>query len=455
MERVVSALPLPLRRLADGLLNGRGEKARSGRNAILAFSIRVVSAAIAFAAQILLARWMGAMEFGVFTYVWVWVTIIGTLATLGFATSVIRFLPAYRASGRLELFRGYLRFGQAISFGAGAVAMFIGFALLAIWGGRLETFYLAPMAFALLCLPAYALTDFLDGTGRSQGWIDLALAPPYILRPLLLFAFIGAAIFVSGRENTAQTAVTAALAATWATAAIQYFLQKQRFGRETFEGGHGFDAGLWIKASLPLLLLDGFALLMLNLDIVILELFVPPEEIGKYFAAVRTISLVSFIHFSVAAVAMPRFASLAASGRRNEVLPFLKTMQIWTFLPSALAGAALIALGKPLLGLFGPEFVAAYPVMIILLAGILMRALAGPAQSLLIVTGHQGVAAVILGITVFINAGMNLLLIPRYGLPGAAAATAIAFAFESIATMIMARRCYARDQFDDRPRHAA
>ena len=446
MDWVVNAMPGPLKRLLDGLLNGRGEAARAGRKAILAFSIRVISAAIAFASQVLLARWMGTHEFGVFTYAWVWVTIIGTLATLGFATSVIRLVPEYAEANRFAHVRGFLHFGHLVSFGAGAGATVAGLAILWAWGGGNDHVYLMPLALALICLPAYALTDFQDGVGRSQGWIDLALVPPYIVRPLLLFFFIGIALFVSGRANTAETAVLAAAAATWVTASAQYVLQKRRFARRIPDGPRAYEGRHWLAVSWPLLVLDGFALLMLNLDIVILKLFAAPDQIGIYFAAVRTISLVSFIHFAVTAVAMPKFASLNAGGRRDEVMPFLRTRQAWTFLPSAAAGIVLLLLGKPILGLFGAAFVAGYPVMSILIAGILMRALAGPAQCLLIATGHQNTAAVILGITVAINAGFNFLLIPRLGLAGAATATAAAFAFEALATIVMARHHFNNDR---------
>ena len=80
--------------------------------------------------------------------------------------------------------------------------------------------------------------------------------------------------------------------------------------------------------------------------------------------------------------------------------------------------------------------------MLILMLGLLLRGLAGPAQSLLVVAGRQNLAALIMGCTVLINAGLNVWLIPRMGITGAATATAAAFAFEAVATMVMARRCF-------------
>ena len=58
-----------------------------------AFIIRVASAAIAFISQILLARWMGSFEFGVYIYAWTWVLLIGGMADLGLASAAQRLDP--------------------------------------------------------------------------------------------------------------------------------------------------------------------------------------------------------------------------------------------------------------------------------------------------------------------------------------------------------------------------
>ena len=65
------------------------------RMAGTAFLIRVMSAGIIFLAQILLARWMGGFEFGVYVYVWTWVVLVAGLAPLGIAYSTQRFIPEY------------------------------------------------------------------------------------------------------------------------------------------------------------------------------------------------------------------------------------------------------------------------------------------------------------------------------------------------------------------------
>src|SRR5690348_4221942 len=72
------------------------------------FMIRAVSAALAYLAQILLARWMGGSEYGTYVYVWTWVLLLGSVMDFGIATSAQKIIPEYRARDEHALLRGFL-----------------------------------------------------------------------------------------------------------------------------------------------------------------------------------------------------------------------------------------------------------------------------------------------------------------------------------------------------------
>jgi O-antigen/teichoic acid export membrane protein len=95
--------------------------------------------------------------------------------------------------------------------------------------------------------------------------------------------------------------------------------------------------------------------------------------------------------------------------------------------------AFLLVVGKPLLLLFGPSFGAGYPLLYILSAGILVRASIGPAETLLTMAGQQGVTAIVYTATFAFNVTLNIVLIPRFGLTGAAMATSLSLVAETIA----------------------
>src|SRR3954453_7134434 len=242
---------------------------RQTAGAAVALAIRLVSAVIAFLSQILLARWLGAGNFGVVTALLVWVNVLGTVSTLGFATSVLRFLPHYLAQGALPLARGFHRTGIVVALLAGAAIAGLGLLVLGAAATLLPAPYAEPARLALLALPVFALADFLDGVGRSRGWVVLALIPPYIIRPVMILLGV-AAIQASGVDLDAASAPLAAAAAIWISALAQLALQAKPLAAAMPAGPCAYDLRVWSRVSLPMLLLDGVALLLLNIDIILL-----------------------------------------------------------------------------------------------------------------------------------------------------------------------------------------
>ena len=89
-------------------MTDHSDRSRAQRAAGTAFLIRVVSAALVYLTQALLARWMGSFEFGVYVYVWTWVLLLGGMIDFGLASSAQRFIPEYTGTRQLELLRGFL-----------------------------------------------------------------------------------------------------------------------------------------------------------------------------------------------------------------------------------------------------------------------------------------------------------------------------------------------------------
>ncbi len=425
-------------RQAWEVVGGAGEHASSKRAAFMAFSIRVASAGIAYASQVLLARLMGGFEYGIFVFVWVWVLILGGLSPLGMSTASIRFIPEYMAAKRADLMHGLMRMTRLMALGLSSAIALAGIIGLALLSRSLDSVYLVPASLILVCLPLYALVDIQDGLCRGFGWIGIALVPPFILRPLLLLAAFGLALLI-GFAPTAVTAAGAAIAAAWTSGLVQWAVFEWRAAREIERAPPLFQTRLWLVTALPMFAFQGFDLLLQNTSILVLSRFESPQEIAIYFAALKTIGLVSFIHFAVGTAAANKFSGLNANGDRAALGHFVGEAARWTFLPSLAVTLLLLALGKPLLWLFGPDFTAGYPVMFILAAGLLLRAAMGPAEYVLNMLGEQKSCAAILFFAAMVNLALSFALIPKFGMHGAAAASTAAMWLSGLAMFAVAR----------------
>ncbi len=429
----------PVTRRVGRLLADDGENARAQRQAFTAFLIRVLSAAIAFVSQILLARVMGEFEYGIFAFVWVVVVLAGNLSCLGFHTSIIRFLHQHRVAGDLPAIRGLTLAARLIALASSTTVGAVGLVFLHVFGDRIEAYYLIPVTLAFFTMPMIALGDVLDGTARSNGWTAMALSPTFLFRPLLILLFMLVSVW-AGAPRTAVTAMEAALAATYVASLSQLLRVSLRLRRAHGTGPRVFALGAWLRYSLPLFLVDGIGFLLTNADVVVVGLYLPPDQVGIYYAAAKTIVLVQFVYFSIKAAAGPRFSALLAEGDTRTLATFAVQTTRWAFWPSLAVGLAALAAGHLLLSLFGPAFTAGYSLMAILFCGILAKAMVGPGEVLLSMAGCQKLCVLLYAVTLSAGILFYMLLIPRFGLVGAAAATAMAMMVEAVLLHVAVRR---------------
>jgi len=415
------------------------EHAPAQRMAGTAFIIRVASAAVVFVSQILLARWMGSFEYGAYVYVWTWLLLVGDIVHLGLPLTAQRQIPEYVQHNSLDLLRGYLIGSRWLTFGLATVAAIVGAALVHALEGSLDRHIVLPLYLACVALPFYAFSFMLDGVARSYDWIALALMPHSLLRPILILALI-AGVYAAGIPLNATTTMLATAIAIWTTALGQLLVLNRRLGKSVPAGAKSYDVKAWLATSLPMISVWGIYTALTTTDVLVLQQFRPADEVAHYFAASKTLTLVTFVYFAVAASAAHRFASYNVAGDRAGLASFVAVTIRWIFWPSLAATLLILALGKPMLWLFGPTFVDAYPVMFVLAVGLLARASVGPAERLLTMVGQQRVCALAYAGAFAINLTGCLMLAKPYGGMGVAIATSAAFVVESALLYLIAKR---------------
>ncbi|MEE7447112.1 polysaccharide biosynthesis protein [Methylobacterium radiotolerans] len=394
------------------------------RAALTVFAIRVGSAGFAYGAQVLAARLMGWDAYGIFASVWVWTAMLGHTLTLGLSQGACRFVPGDQAQGDLDLARGYIRAGALVTGGAAIAVACLGAALLALEPGLLAPAYRAPILVALCVMPLFALQDYLEGVARSQNWVGLAIAPPYLLRQTLMMACMVAAILL-GAPPRAEVAMACMLIAAAVATALQAGLLVARLRRDLPAGPHRYRWRMWLGTGLPIAAIDlanaGFSFV----DVIVLGALVSPAEVGVYFAATRIQQFVVFVHYAVSAATLQRYSAAQAQANRFLLAELVRRQGRLTAAATLVVGGAILAVSPLLLAMFGPGLGDSVPILCILIAGSVGASLFGPGEDLLTMLGGERLCAGITAGSLLAAAGLCLALVPALGTLGAAVAVAV------------------------------
>ncbi|MEJ2433557.1 MAG: lipopolysaccharide biosynthesis protein, partial [Pseudolabrys sp.] len=278
------------------ILADRGDNPIAQLMAGKVFLVRVASAMLALVSQVLLARWMGKFEFGIYIYVWTWVLMIGALSDVGLSSSARRFIPEYTELKAFNRLRGFLTGARwlafAIATGIGATGA-IGVTLLQPY---IDHFTVIPLYLACVTIPIYGLVQVQAGIAQSYDWPNLALAPFYIWRQFIITVAMGAA-WAFGAPTDAETAMIIVVATTWAVTIGQLFVLDRRLRSKVQPGPRRYEVKTWFATSLPIFVVESFYLLLTYVDILTLEQMRTPNEVGVYYAAARLLALVAFVYF--------------------------------------------------------------------------------------------------------------------------------------------------------------
>jgi O-antigen/teichoic acid export membrane protein len=403
-----------------------------------AFLIRVISAAVAFISQILLARWMGGFEFGVYIYAWTWVLLIGGMADLGLASAAQRFIPEYTEHKQFALLRGFLSGSRWLASIISLTVAGIGAAVVTVLRPHIDPATIIPLYCSCAALPLFALWQVQSGIARSYNWVNLGLTPVYVQRQLVLLGLMGLA-YALGLPTDAITATIVGVISLLSVGIGQAIILNRRLSGAVESGPNAYAVRAWLATSAPIFLVEAFYLLLSYSDVIILQQFRPANEVAVYYAAVKTLALVAFIYYAVAQTIAHKFAEYHVTGEYKRLTAFLKQSVRLTFWPSLACILLLLAFGRPLLRLFGTDFVSGYYLMFIIAVGLLARAAVGPAERLLNMLGERRSCALVYGGSFALNLVLCLVLIPRIGVAGAAIASAVALVFESASLFMVAK----------------
>jgi O-antigen/teichoic acid export membrane protein len=169
-----------------------------------------------------------------------------------------------------------------------------------------------------------------------------------------------------------------------------------------------------------------------RLDIVLVAVLRGPAQAAIYTAATRFLVAGQFVNASISMAAQPRFAELFTVGKRREVNAVYQATTAWLMLLTWPIYLLAMIYGPAVLTLFGHSYRAGGSVMVILGGAMLLATACGQVDMVLISSGRSGWSLMNGLLAVAANVGLDLILIPRYGIAGAAIAWAVAIAVTNV-----------------------
>jgi O-antigen/teichoic acid export membrane protein len=182
--------------------------------------------------------------------------------------------------------------------------------------------------------------------------------------------------------------------------------------------------------------ISGMQIINTHTDIIMLGTIKGAEAAGIYSIVNRGAALITFVLFAVNVPLAPVISSLYAAKDMKRLQHVITKSSRIILLYSLPIGISLIVFRNWFLLLFGQEFTQGETALIILSIAQLFSAAMGSVGLPLIMTGHERNTAIIVGSSAMLSVVLNVILIPKWGLEGAATATACNIIIRNILSAI-------------------
>ena len=181
-----------------------------------------------------------------------------------------------------------------------------------------------------------------------------------------------------------------------------------------------------LRFSLPLMFVSAIGIIMHWTDIIMLGILKDAKDVGLYHPVERTAGLIRMILFAFASIFAPLFSQYFHEKNQTKMLEVFQLSTKWILLTSLPLFIFLILFSNTILMLFGSEFGNNSLALPILTVGIMIQAVFGLGSPSLTMSGFQKYNLINALVALFTNIFLNIMLIPQFGIAGAAMGTTIA-----------------------------
>lgn len=427
--------------MAQGGVEAKGSEyegylSKTTREAGFTFFGQIFALGFGFVANAVIARMLGADILGVFVLAWTVVMAVSILTTFGFEGGFVRYISMFVGQDKKAEARSVFGFGIRFGIAAGAVGTLL---VILLRGPLANTFFKEPRLQKALFFIAFAMIPYtvtrlqaaalraLQDMRRSILGAEIWYRVPR-LAVFLVLAYAGFRLL---------GIVGAVLVACVVSAAVTFHFLRVR---APFLLGRGPRAEIprreIVTYSSQMLAETTTAFALTQSGRLVLGYFLPSADVGVYNVVVLLATLATLFTFSFNAIFSPIIADVYHRGRGDLMESLLHTITRWIVVLTLPMFAWLLVSGRGILGIFGHEFVRGYEALVILAAVNLIESATGSVSSCLAMTRYQRYNVYNILVMAVVAVALNVALVPRAGILGAAIATGTAIILVDIARLI-------------------
>lgn len=399
------------------------------------FLIKLTAMGLTFVTSILIARLLGAEGYGTYAYALSWINLLSIIAVFGMDRLLLRETAVHAKNHNWSYLSGVLRWGNRTS---ALIAISLGsFAAFIAWQFKNDdnSTVIEALWIALILLPFMTLTALRAGTLQGLHKVALGQVADDLVRPIVYACLlIVAFLFYKDQTNPQLVMGFNVFAYICAFIAGMVILFKH-LPAEVKTASPEYESKRWLKAAMILSFLGAIHVVNKEIRTLMLGQLASIEEVGIYTVAMRGAELIVLPINVINAVVASKFASLYANKDMDGLQRVLTQSTRVMLLISIPCAAVLIGFSDLILGIFGESFLAGKTTLAIMCIGSVISCGIGSVGLLLTMTGHESLAAKAIIYSLIANVVLNLILIPLWGVEGAAISSAVC--------LIMLTLCYA------------
>ena len=389
------------------------------------FILKILGLVVGYCLAIFITNKFGAFVFGQYVTALLIIEILSIISRLGIDTALVRYISKYVHNGASQLINKL--YFKSIAIVTSAAIIFT--LVLLFFSSHIADFmnldeeYLLIVSFSFIPLVLFHMNvQAIRGLKKMLSFSFLNNVA------ITLFTFIIMVILVSitSSEKLPVYAYVGSVFIMTFSSYLLWFYHKTRLeNSKVINSETELTTKALFKVSIPLLMGQSMMLIMGKVDLFMLANITSSEQVGIYNIALKLSMLAYMGLMAVNSIAAPKFSEIHSSGDiealKKIVQQSTKTI-FWITVPVLIL---FLCFPKSILSVFGEEFKLAAMALIILSISKMFSAISGSVGTFLQMVGKQNVFQNILILAALINICLNYILIPKYGIDGAAFASAI------------------------------